>query len=241
MQTLRDYLARYYIDLDELALLTGIAVVEVEHLVASKLAPAPSYVVTPDRKLISCVFGEFEAQDAPQGRYFHKDGHVWLTQAAEAHRRLGVVAAREELRARFKSNFTQALQGINDSLVRLPDTFSGSGELKLERLNKRFEETWDALIDGVYNLCVADPSNERSIARKEMLQEYLQEISSKVQTGDSLDASERHRVLSLIQQYADAAMPFAPPEYPRSSRKRLVEDFATALRREARARARTGG
>jgi hypothetical protein len=229
MQALREYLSRYYINLNQLAALTGVPAIEIEGLVASKLAPAPSYVVAPARRLISCVFGEFDAHDTPEGKYFHKDGHIWLTRAAQAQARLGSAAAREELRARFKSNFAQALREINDSLVRLPDTFSESGELNRARFDARFEESWEALIDGVYNLCVADPSNERSIARKEMLQEYLQAVSAKVSAGETLAASERSRVLSLIQQYADAAMPFAPPEYPRSSRKRLVEDFARAL------------
>ena len=230
MQTLKEYLARHYINLDQLAALTGVAATEIEDLVASKLAPAPSYVVTPARKLISCVFGEFDALDALAGKYFHKDGHVWVTQARDAQGRLGSATAREELRARFRANFVQALRDINDSLVRLPDTFGEAGELNRARFEERFEESWEALIEGVYNLCVADPSNERSIARKEMLQEYLQGVSAKVSAGETLDAKERTRILSLIQQYAEAAMPFAPPEYPRSSRKRLVEDFAMLLR-----------
>jgi hypothetical protein len=231
MQTLREYLGKHYINLEQLASLTGIQTLQIQQLIDAKLAPAPSYIVTPNRKLISCVFGEFDAQDAAEGDYFHRNAQVWITRAKESHDRLGAVAAKDDLRTRFKSKFVDALREINDSTVRLPDTFSASGQPIASRVEERFEEAWEALVEGVYSLCVADPSNERSIARKEMLQEYLQGVSAKVGAGESLLASERNRVLSLIRQYAEAAMPFAPPEYPRSSRKRLVEDFAMALRR----------
>jgi hypothetical protein len=230
MQTVREYLAKYYIDLDQLASVTGIATGEVQELVERKLAPAPSYVVTADRKLISCVFGTLDGGDAPQGQYFHKQAHVWVARAKQVCDRCGAQEARNDLRAQVQRNFTDALREINDSLVRLPDTFSDSGAPNEARLEERFEETWDALIEGVYSLCVADPSTERSIARKEMLQEHLQDVSASVAAGVALSSSESHRVLDLIQHYADAAMPFAPPEYPRSSRKRLVEDLSRALR-----------
>jgi uncharacterized protein DUF6058 len=230
-QSVREYLSRYYINLDQLAELAGMRPSEVQSLIDEKLAPAPSYVVTAEGTLISCVFGEFDAPGVPEGNYFHREGYVWIRRAQEVRGRAEQERARSELRAQFKANFTQALREINDSLVPLPDTFSEAAEVSETRLNERFEEAWEALIEGVYSLCVADPSNEPSIARKEMLQEHLQRVHESIGTTH-LSTVERSRVLNLIDQYAQAAMPFAPPEYPRSSRKRLVEDLAQKLRGE---------
>src|SRR3954453_8231041 len=108
MDTLADYLNRYFINLAQVASITRIPAAEVESLIAAKLAPAPSYVVTSDGKFVSCVFGGFDATNVPEGRYFHKAAHVWVSRGKEARDRLGIDAAREQLRSKFKANFTQA-------------------------------------------------------------------------------------------------------------------------------------
>lgn len=69
---------------------------------------------------------------------------------------------------------------------------------------------------------------EAAIARKEILQEKLMALSDNG-TRERFDASERRQLLRLIGAYARASMPFSPVEYPRSRRKRLVDDLRARL------------
>ena len=73
-------------------------------------------------------------------------------------------------------------------------------------------------------MCVSDPSSGAGIARKEMLQEYLAMITDNGRIS-SPEGISKDSLIRLIEQYADAAMPFSPAEFERSSRKRLVDDL----------------
>lgn len=78
--------------------------------------------------------------------------------------------------------------------------------------------------NGTFGLCVADPSTGVGIARKEILQERLIDITANCSISFPANIS-KEELLALIDDYADSAMPFSPAEYERSSRKRLVDDF----------------
>jgi hypothetical protein len=117
---------------------------------------------------------------------------------------------------------------LDKTTFRLPDSFTDTGQVITEGLNARTESAWTAFLGGIFSLCVADPSSEKSIARKEVLQEALTQLSGNGSRTD-FSAEDKLHVLHLIDQYAHAAMPFSPPEYPRSSRKRLVEDLREKL------------
>ncbi len=86
--------------------------------------------------------------------------------------------------------------------------------------------------NGTFGLCVADPSSGAGIAEKELLQERLMELTL---NGSRLadTADENHQLLALIDAYARSSMPFSPAEYPRSSRKRLVDDLRLKVRTAA--------
>jgi hypothetical protein len=60
------------------------------------------------------------------------------------------------------------------------------------------------------------------------LQEALNTFATLAHAGQ-LPAGEHRHVLALIECYAQAAMPFTPLEYPRSSVKRLVEDLRALI------------
>jgi hypothetical protein len=86
--------------------------------------------------------------------------------------------------------------------------------------------------DGTCGLCVADPSSGAGIAEKELLQERLMELTlNGSRVADTAD--ENHKLLALIDAYARSSMPFSPAEYPRSSRKRLMDDLRLKVRTAA--------
>ena len=228
MNNLEDYLKRNYQTTDQLAAVCSISADELAMLVREQLVPAASYTVVDCDRFISQAFGELEAQGAVPGQYFHPGNAAWITLALETRRRVGPNKAHDELKERFKNNFAAALKELDQTTFRLADSFTDSGQVLSEGLGTRTESAWDSFLKGVFSLCVADPSSERSIARKEILQEALTEQADEKSRAD-FSADDRRRILELIDQYAQAAMPFSPPEYPRSSRKRLVEDLRAKL------------
>jgi hypothetical protein len=230
MSALSDYLQRYYLDAAGFAAACSISTGQLEQLLREGLVPAPSYEVSGDGRLLSPAFGEFDASGCAPGRYFHPGNAVWVALALEVRNRLGPERARAELEQRFQDNFRAALAELDRDLLRLPDAFADDGSVLAAGLDARARGAWEAFERGIYGLCVADPASEQSIARKEVLQEALARVDEE---GEAALAAHggRQRVLELVEHYARAAMPFSPPEYPRSSRKRLVEDLRERLRR----------
>ncbi len=228
MNSLEIYLTDYYQTAHQFADTCAITTDELAALVNENLVPKASYTILEGGKLISQAFGELRIQDSKPGQYFHPGNAVWVARALEAKGKLGAEKAHLELKKRFKNNFATALKELDQSTFRLPDSFTDSGEIRAKGLALRTGQAWDAFLAGVFSLCVADPSSERSIARKEILQEALTELSV---GGEKTDFSEDSKgdLLKLVEQYAQSAMPFSPPEYPGSSRKRLVEDLKSKL------------
>ncbi|MCL6712504.1 DUF6058 family natural product biosynthesis protein [Pseudomonas sp. R2.Fl] len=223
------YLQRHYWTADRLATACGLEIVQLDTLLAHGLVPAPSYVVGADGGLQSAAFGDFPEAGATPGRYFHPDTVAWVARAHEAIAQEGPDAARATLERRFRHNFAIALADLDRSLVRLPDSFDNQGAPRAAGLDARTADAWDAFGQGIFGLCVASPATEQAIATKEILQEALTALRERhLQRAFAADI-DGAVTRALIARYARAAMPFSPLEYPRSSRKRLVEDFAAAL------------
>ena len=228
MGDLNTYLECHYLTAEQLAANCSISTSELASLVAEKLVPHPSYTVNQGDTLVSQAFGELVVRNAAPGQYFHPGNSHWIKLALEETSRSGLLRAHRELKKQFKSRYAAALRELNDSTFRLPDSFTDDGEEIATAVELRTEAAWNYLIDGVFSLCVADPSSEESIARKEVLQEALIGLTDDGSRAD-YSAEEKRRILGLIDRYALAAMPFSPVEYPLSSRKRLVEDLRRKL------------
>ncbi|GAB3359238.1 DUF6058 family natural product biosynthesis protein [Lysobacter tyrosinilyticus] len=227
MSDIANYLHRYYRTTAQLSADCAMEPEALRRLVDERLVPAPSYSVSEQGTLLSKAFGEFLAGNASLGDYFHPANASWVARAVEARERLGAGPAHHALKARFQDNFALALRECDRSVFRLPDCFTDTGQPRTEGLQARTREAWEAFLDGIYSLCVADPSSEMAIARKEVLQEALVKLGSDEATWASPDG--KARIGALIEQYAQASMPFSPLEYARSSRKRLVDDFREKL------------
>lgn len=219
------YLASRYLTCERLAAVCGIPEASLEALIDAGLAPAPSYRADGAGTLASVVFGEFSETDARPGRYFHPGTAAWVGRALRVRAHLSVDDARCVLRRDFVRRFAVALRGMDRDLVRLPDCLDDGGRPIREALETRCDEAWTHLMDGTFGLCVADCARVAAIARKEALQSFLTR-----RAATAVPPAERTWLAALVDAYAEAAMPFAPPEYPSSSRRRLVEEFGAALR-----------
>ena len=225
MTELDHYLARHYLNAQQLAAASDLPLKEIDALIASQMIPAPAYTVSAEGLLHSHVFGVMPAPGALPGRYFHPSQLSWIA-VARAPRATAV-----SVKARFVSRFAAALAALNLSTWRLRDCFDDGGGVISEGLRALTESAWTFFLNGTFSLCVANPVSEAHIAYKEVLQEKLTHVSENGQRS-SYPAEELVALLELISAYAKAAMPFSPIEYPRSSRKRLVEDLRARLAAE---------
>lgn len=228
MGTLDRYLAAHFLNEAQLMAAADISADELATLVGQGLVPAPSYVVSEQGKVTSYVFGEMDAGGAIPGRYFHPSQTVWIARAREALAVDGV-QPQQHLQAVFTARFGAALADLNASTCRMPDSFDASGKPIASGLAVRLESAWLHFQKGTFGLCVAAPVSEAHIARKEVLQEKLTQLSENG-SRSAYSPSEAAALRALIEAYATAAMPFSPVEYPISSRKRLVEDLLKKMR-----------
>lgn len=205
------YLGKHYLNADAFAQACDIAVDELHDLIRRELIPRPSYVVR-DGTLTSYVFGTLPAPGSTDGQYFHPGMAPWVAKARHDLVTNGVEGAGERARSTFIDAFVTALGELDKSLHRLADS------------------AWEHFQQGTFGLCVANPVDALAIARKEVLQEHLT-VATQNGAKRSFDAAEIAIVRELIDDYAAASMPFSPIEYPRSSRKRLVDDLLPAVAR----------
>jgi hypothetical protein len=224
MSDLDDYLAKHYLSEGQLLESAGMQADELAALLDGGVIPAPSYVVTKDGKVRSFPFGEMAAPGSVPGRYFHPSQLVWIARARNAVGRAAVADAQARLKATFADNFAAALAALNLTTWRLRDSFDEQGAPMVEGLSIRTDSAWRYFLNGTFGLCVANPISEMHIARKEVLQEKLAQLSENGNKTMFTDQQAR-AMLELIDAYAASAMPFSPVEYPVSSRKRLVEDL----------------
>lgn len=214
---MQDYLGRHFRTASQIAESCGLSSEVLDQLIEVRAVPQPSYVVQPDR-VMSAAFGELVNDGAASGRYFAPSQANWVKRALD-------VSGSEPLLAAFREEMARALADADRLIHRMPDAFDNRGQ-PLPGLATRIDQMWDHFLNGVFALCIVDSGSIQSIARKEAMQERLTELCN---SGAAMDAARRDEVARLIDDYDRAAMPFSPAEYPRSSRKRLVEDLRVRL------------
>jgi hypothetical protein len=220
MSELDEYLKSNYLSTEQFACACGISIAELNELIQLQLIPEPSYTVTENSTVKSHAFGEMSAPGSTPGCYFHPGNRTWV----EIARRAEFKHDPEALKDRFARNFSAALLELDKTTWRLTDSFDDNGEIIYDGLQSRIEKTWRQFLLGTFGLCVAKPTSEKQIARKEILQEKLTSLTENGSRHANLSI-DQNALLELIDQYAASSMPFSPIEYPHSSRKRLVDDL----------------
>lgn len=202
--SLRSYLQRHFVDKPAFASLTGVSPERLDQLIAAEAIPGATYTCD-GHSVRSAAFGVIEISEPITGEYFRPECVRWARLAAQAP----AGSERAAVLSRLTSELRTALSDYLDDSSVIDET--------IQRFLPHF---WN----GTFGLCVADPSTGAGIARKEMLQQKLTALTSNG-SDSSPDGISRDGLLQLIDEYAEAAMPFSPAEYERSSRKRLVDDL----------------
>lgn len=226
--TIGDYLHGFFCEETTLARLSDIDVDRLRALIAAALVPKAAYVVA-NGAIASHVFGRMAAPGAPPGHWFSTANVAWIERALAAIADHGADDAPAALKARFESDYREALRASHVAEGPLPGLSRADGGFDDAGYDAQFDAVWTHFLAGTYSLCVRDAVDETRIAGKETLQLRLSAATDGgTKTGYS-DA-ETQTVRCLISRYIEASMPFSPIEYRLSSRRRLVEDVLPHLR-----------
>jgi hypothetical protein len=219
------YLQERFLRADEFATRCGSSHDELSRLIALRLAPAPAYRVDATGTMHSHVFGAMAA-NAPQGEWFNPDAVNWVVHARDALAACDQDATRanERLRCGFRERYLQALRASHAADGPVPGFGDDAGNFDEPAFDAQFPDIWAHFLAGTYGLCVAVPSDEARIVAKETAQARLTHLTANGTRRD-FDEDGKAAVRELIARYQVLSMPFSPIEYPRSSRKRLVEDM----------------
>jgi len=219
------YLRERFLPANAFAQACGIGEAELSQLIERGLAPRPAYETDGEGGIASFVFGTLPAPDVPAGRWFNPHSTHWVAQAREA------LAASDEdangaaalLRSGFRQRYLAALRASHIADGPIPGLGDAAGDFDEATFDAQFPGIWEHFLAGTYGLCVADPSSEAHIVAKETAQARLTLLTTNGTRRDFSDG-EKATARELIARYESLSMPFSPAEYPRSSRKRLIED-----------------
>jgi len=202
--SLATYLNNHFVDKATFASVAGVSIERLDQLTAANAIPGATYTCD-GASISSAVFGETPIENSLIGEYYRPECIRWVRIADQAPAGSEQAAVLVELVEELRSSLA-ARCGTKEAT-----------EAKIQGYLSYF-------FNGTSGLCVADPSTGVGIARKEILQERLIDITANGSIPSPSNIS-KEELLALIDDYADSAMPFSPAEYERSSRKRLVDDF----------------
>lgn len=221
------YLDAHFLRAGDMAEATGIAPERLRELVDAGLVPAPSYVVS-DSELVSAAFGPLPCTGLAAGAYMHREMQGWIDAALEALREHGDNGASAALRESFTTSMHAALLVLHREEIQPLEVFDAGSTAGDAALDALIASHWQAHLKGIFGVCVRHPGDIATIASKETAQALLGRLTDSG-TRQGYSAGETAALRGLIARYAEACSPFAPPEYPRSSRKRYVEDLPKQL------------
>ncbi|RVU33581.1 hypothetical protein EOE67_16320 [Rheinheimera riviphila] len=203
----------HFVDKTTFALMVGITLDRLDQLILAKAIPSATYTCD-GLSVASAVFGTTPINESITGEFFRPECVRWVQLAAQA--------PTGSERAAVLSQLTTELR------ISLAEHSSSN-----ETIETKIEAYLPYFFNGTFGLCIADPSTGAGIVKKEMLQEKLIALTANGSIAAPVDASkqQKQQLSTLIDDYADSAMPFSPAEYERSSRKRLVDDLRQTLAR----------
>jgi hypothetical protein len=218
-----EYLAENFVSLERLAENAGVTPDRVLELVHARCVPRHSYELKRTVVISSFVSGDTPVLEGAVRRFYAPALAHWIRVAEAPAARLPLDAVAARMRATFRADYRRALLELDRHGAELMECCTPEGTLDEGRFATAFDEVWTHWLEGTYGLCVRSPLSAKDVLRKELAVARLARLTldgkKQIFTSD-----ERAAVLRAVAEYDAAAMPFAPHDYPRSSRKRLVDD-----------------
>jgi len=221
------YLRGRFLTLDQLAERAGVAPQRVLELAAHQCIPRHSYEVKRILAVSSFISADVPIREEALTRFYAPAIVQWIKAAEGLAGRMPLGEVGLQVKARARAEYREGILEL-DNHANLMGCCTKHGELDEARFDVVFEEMWTHWAQGTYGLCVKSPLSVKDILRKDLAVARLARL-----TGDgkkeSFSPDERAEVLRAMREYDAVAMPFAPHDYPRSSRKRLVDDVLPRL------------
>lgn len=222
----RQYLHNHFVTLSQVAEESHVSPERVLTLVEHRCIPRHAYEWTEKVCIRNGVFGEHVLQE--EATLFYPRASVLLVLRAEDFARTqGLHEVASAMKTWMKEHFQKRFQSLAEARVAFPHCFL-KNQLDPQAFARQFEEVYRDWIDGVHGICVTDAASPATVATKEVLQTYLS-LQTANGTRTEFTSEERERLTAAVEQYAQVLMPFSPHEYPRTSRKKWVDDLTTQL------------
>jgi hypothetical protein len=191
------YIDANYLTLDNLAERAGVTPQRLLDLVAAHCIPPHSYAVR-GAVVFASTFGEFTAP-APLRRYYHPDTVGWI-EKAEA---LAADQSLSQVARLMREDFEQAVERALDG--------------RAAPWARGVDHAWAFWMDGTFGLCLKELTVE-SLVAKECARADIAAIV-RPEPDHRLNAAERAALAAAVARYDAVALPFAPHELEKSSRR----------------------
>lgn len=222
------YLSENFLTLDQLSLKSKIPTFEILSLVEHQCIPKHSYEWKNTEVIQNEVFGETRFDKNPGVRFYPHQMTSIVETAHSLAKQMPLSKVAQKMKDQFKTEFLRMFTTKPEARIAFLDFFNERGEYIPVRFDDYVEKVFQDWLQGVYGICVVDSASPCIIAKKEILQRYLKSLTKDGSKSDFTE-EEKNLLSKAGQEYLTVTMPFAPHEYPRSSRKRFVDDIASKL------------
>jgi len=228
VQEISQYLERHFVTLSQLAQRSETAPEVILMLIAHECIPGHSYEIKSRMTVGSFVFGDTVIEEDVVERYYAPTVAVWVRRAQELAAKIPLREVSLAMKETFRSDYRTALFDLGAHKYDEGGCFRSETELDEEAFDRHFEDTWKHWVEGTYGVCTRNADSAANIARKNVAVSRLSHLTANGQKK-TYSQKERDEILKAIVEYDEVALPFAPHDYPSSSRKRLVDNVIPYL------------
>lgn len=209
----KKYIEENYIELSDLAAITGFTENEILNLIDQEIIPNYSYCIETQETIQSSLDDEFIQIQSK--KYFAKS-HI---EKLDAYKNSSATA--QEIKESFKKNFLELLRNHPDKSFAYEGLFN-QNESELEALlEETFETEWKHYCQGVYGICTLN-AHEKEIVEKEIVIKKLITFNQKFE-NQILNEQQKTELLQLNKEFNRVTALFAPYQREMSSRGKYVD------------------
>lgn len=201
---LLDYLSKNFLTKSQLLEVTGLSDSELITYQNKQVMPKASYVLETN---IVChsIFGEFKQTDKLE--YYAKSYSAWINMLKTSSDPIAISM-------HFNKRYKEEIKNLTSR------GFTSNHEKMHDAIESHIQDEWRHFLNGTYGLCTNSGLPE-DIAAKEMATLIISEIIENNHPSH-LDTHEKKRLSDAVALLDKVSSMFAPHEFERSSRNRLI-------------------
>jgi hypothetical protein len=220
------YLDRHFLSLTHVAQNAGCAPADARAWTKSGCMMQPSYLVSRDGRIDSAAFGghlfESFANTPGQSAYFASYAVAWARRIMAIAQDVPAAELPTRLRTTFAGELRTAVQRLGPQSAAWCEAFDAAGQLRESAFAGAAKDAWQTFLSGAYGVCLHAATAE-NIAIKAHCVESIRRVLEHIEMDAGVD-DHGEQLRPHVDTLDALLMPFAPHEYPASSRKRWVVD-----------------